>query len=175
MFYSDNVTTMSRESSMNIFDSALHMERDGANLYESLADTTPAAELKTIFSLMASVEREHYKKISALKNRNDYKSFESDFLAKAQNVFKIFIQSGNFECAVSDNDCYSTAIKFEEHSIKFYEEAASNERDENVKKLLLKLAQEEREHLAIVENIYDFVESPKNYLKFTEFSNLKQY
>lgn len=160
---------------MNVFDFALDMERDGADLYDSLADKTPITELKTIFTLLASVEREHYKKISALKNKSDYKSFESDFLSNAQNVFKSLINSGNFECSADkDNDCYATAVKSEEQSIKFYEEAASNEKDDHVRKLLMKLAQEEREHLAMVENIYDFVESPKNYLEFGEFSNLKQ-
>ncbi len=161
---------------MNVFDFALDMERDGANLYDSLADKTPITELKTIFTLLASVEREHYKKISALKNNSDYKSFESDFLVHAQNVFKSLINSGDFECAADkDNDCYATAIKCEEQSIKFYEEAASNEKDDHVKTLLMKLAQEEREHLAMVENIYDFVESPKNFLAFGEFSNIKQF
>jgi hypothetical protein len=37
------------------------------------------------------------------------------------------------------------------------------------------IAEEERKQLNIVENIYSFVESPKTYLAWGEFSNLKEY
>jgi hypothetical protein len=37
------------------------------------------------------------------------------------------------------------------------------------------IADDERKHLDIVKNIYTFVESPKNFLAWGEFSNLKEY
>jgi hypothetical protein len=37
------------------------------------------------------------------------------------------------------------------------------------------IANEERKQLSIVKNIYSFVESLKNFLASTEFSNLKDY
>lgn len=37
------------------------------------------------------------------------------------------------------------------------------------------IADEERKHLSIDENIHDFVESPKNFPAWGEFSNLKGY
>ena len=46
---------------------------------------------------------------------------------------------------------------------------------EETRELLLMIAHEERKHLSIVENIYTFVESPKSYLAWGEFSNLKEY
>jgi hypothetical protein len=44
-----------------------------------------------------------------------------------------------------------------------------------VVKILQMLADEERKHLEIMENIYDFVEAPKNYLAWGEFGNLKDF
>ncbi len=36
------------------------------------------------------------------------------------------------------------------------------------------MVDEEKEHLSIVENIYDFVEKPRTFLACGEFSNLKE-
>jgi rubrerythrin len=36
------------------------------------------------------------------------------------------------------------------------------------------LAAEERRHLNMVENIYDFVEAPRSFLAWGEFSNLRE-
>jgi rubrerythrin len=39
---------------------------------------------------------------------------------------------------------------------------------------LRRIAEEERRHLNIMENIFDFVESPKTFLAWGEFSNLNE-
>ena len=36
------------------------------------------------------------------------------------------------------------------------------------------LAEEERRHLNVVEHIYDFVEAPRTFLAWREFSNLQE-
>jgi rubrerythrin len=72
-----------------------------------------------------------------------------------------------------DADGYRHAIKAEEQSIGFYLDAAEKERSPEVRRMLQTLAAEERIHLNIIENIYEFVESPKYFLEWREFSNLK--
>ena len=72
-----------------------------------------------------------------------------------------------------DLDGYRYAMKIEADSVRFYENAARRERKSAVKSLLLKIAEEEKKHFNIVENIYDFVLSPKYFLAWGEFSNLK--
>ena len=37
--------------------------------------------------------------------------------------------------------------------------------------VIIKLADEERRHLKVVENIYSFVEDPRTYLEWVEFGN----
>ena len=70
-------------------------------------------------------------------------------------------------------DGYRHAIRAEEQSIEFYQKAAEKEKSLEVRQLLLALATEEKLHLNIIENIYEFVESPKYFLEWQEFSNLK--
>ena len=72
-----------------------------------------------------------------------------------------------------DTDGYRHAIKAEEESIRFYLDAAEKEQSPEVRQLLRALAAEEKIHLNIIENIYEFVESPKYFLEWREFSNLK--
>ena len=74
-----------------------------------------------------------------------------------------------------DPDAYKHVVKEEEDGVKFYEELAAQAKDEGTRAILVKIAEQERKHLDIVENIYSFVESPKNYLAWGEFSNLKEY
>jgi rubrerythrin len=75
----------------------------------------------------------------------------------------------------NDPDAYLLVVKEEEKGIGFYVELAEQAKDEGVREILLMIAEEERKHLSIVENIYAFVESPKNFLAWGEFSNLKEY
>jgi rubrerythrin len=74
-----------------------------------------------------------------------------------------------------DPDGFRHIVAEEEESIRFYEHLATYAADEGVKRLLDKLVEQEKRHLNIVQNIFDFVESPRTYLAWGEFSNLQEY
>lgn len=160
---------------MNLFDFALKMEADGKVYYEKLAAETPIPEFRNIFSLLAAAEQGHHDAIQALKNGTDAIKAESKVLDHAKNIFARLLRMDQTHDQLQfDRDGYLHAIKAEEESIKFYEEAANKENNAEARKLLLMLAAEEKEHLSIVENIYDFVERPRTFLAWGEFSNLKE-
>jgi rubrerythrin len=75
----------------------------------------------------------------------------------------------------NDPDAYRHIVRREEEDVRFYEDLAAKAKDSESRALLLMIADEERKHLSIVENIYSFVESPKSYLAWGEFSNIKEY
>ena len=66
-------------------------------------------------------------------------------------------------------------MKLEADSVRFYEEMAQKEQSPATKKILLQIAEEEKHHFNIVENIYDFVATPNTFLAWGEFSNLKEF
>lgn len=159
---------------MNIFDFALKMEEDGKAYYEKLAAETAISEFKNIFTLLAAAEQAHHDAIHAMKNGKDAVKAESKVLDHAKNIFmQLLKMDQSHESLLFDRDGYLHALKAEEESIRFYEEAADKENNPEAQKLLLMLADEEKEHLSIVENIYEFVEKPKTFLAWGEFSNLK--
>jgi rubrerythrin len=159
---------------MNVLDFALKMEADGKTFYEKLAKESDAKELKNLFNLLAAAEQTHYDALLARKNEVAFAKVESGILEQAKNIFQRLTEMKSEVEFRVDTDGYRHAIKAEEQSIDFYEESAAKEQDLEVRRLLQALADEEKIHLNIVENIYDFVESPKFFLAWREFSNLKE-
>jgi rubrerythrin len=66
-------------------------------------------------------------------------------------------------------------MKLEADGVRFYEDAARREEDAELKELLLRLAEEERRHFNVVENVYRYVNAPNEYLAWAEFSNLDEF
>jgi len=159
---------------MNVLDFALKMEADGKVYYEKLAAKSDDRELKNLFSLLAQAEQTHFDAIMARKNETTFAKVESQLLDQAKNIFQRLIETKSEGSLRVDTDGYRHAIKAEEQSIGFYQESAEKAQNSELRRLLLALADEERIHLNIVENIYEFVESPKFFLAWREFSNLKE-
>lgn len=159
---------------MNVFDFALKMEEDGKAFYEKLAAETGVAELKTIFSMLAAVEEDHHKAIEAMKMEQAPVNADSKVLEKSRNVFEGLLKKKNVaDMLKEDSDGYRHAIQFAMTGIKLYEDMAKKESNPEAAKCLLMLAEDEKKHLDIMENVYDFFEAPKYFLAWGEFSNLK--
>jgi len=159
---------------MKVLDYAMQMEADGKAYYEKLAAESDDKELKNLFNLLAQAEQTHYDALQARKNEIPFAGIESQTLNRAKNIFQRLLEMKGAGPYKVDADGYRHAIKAEEQSISFYQNAAEKEQSPEVRTLLQMLADEERIHLNIVENIYEFVESPKFFLAWREFSNLKE-
>ncbi len=157
---------------MNIFDFAMEMEIDGKAHYEKLASEATSTEFKNLFTMLAEAEQSHIDALQTMKNGVDTVKVESKVLEKAKDIFDKLLTVK--EDRDSPPDGYLQVLKAEEESIRLYEEAAEKEQNEDARKLLLILAGEEKEHLSIVKYIYEFVEAPRTFLAWGEFSNLKE-
>ena len=161
---------------MKVLDFALQLEADGKEYYERLAAGSDSRELRNLFTLLAEAEQSHYDVLLARKNQTPSAGVDSKILEQAKNIFQRLMEMkenrGPGALRV-DTDGYRHAIKAEEESIRFYLDAAEKEQSPEVRQLLRALAAEEKIHLNIIENIYEFVESPKYFLEWREFSNLK--
>ncbi|AAR35569.1 ferritin family protein [Geobacter sulfurreducens] len=161
---------------MNLIDCALRMEEEAAAHYSQLAAAAPVEELRSIFGLLAAAEKEHHDKLVAMLGDADAAATAFTALDDASCVFKPLLGKRDLVAELRrDPDGYRHVVKEEEESIKFYEDLAAKAEREDTRAILLKLADEERRHLSIVENIYSFIEEPKTYLAWGEFSNLKEY
>lgn len=160
---------------MNIFDCAIKIEEETKAYYEGLEAEASQPEMKVLFSMLAASEDEHKKSLLRLKERIEPERAKLDGLDGSACSFRPFLtQRELLEETDKDPDLYLFAVKKEENEIRFYEELAGLAVDEATRRSLLMLADEERRHLATVENIYSFVEAPRSYLAWGEFSNLHE-
>lgn len=161
---------------MNVYDFAMKMELDGKAYYEQLAAATKIVGLRNIFQVLAEDEQKHYEIFQALKNQETPAMGESTALENARNVFeKVIAEKSVGGSARDDLEGYQHAMKLEAESFRFYEEVALHTPDPGIKQLLSRIAGEERKHFNILQNVFDFVNAPNQFLAWAEFSNLDEF
>ena len=159
---------------MNVFDCAIKREEDTRTYFMGLVEKASDPELKILFSMLADCEDEHRKRLLSLKKRMDSKMSVLEDLDVSLCSYRPFLtQSELLEEKGKDPDLYLFTVKKEEQDISFYQELAARAGNEQARKSLLMLADEERRHLERMEEIYAFVETPRTYLENGEFSNLR--
>jgi rubrerythrin len=160
---------------MDIFEYALKMELDGKAYYEKLANETGDTGLKAIFTTLAADEQKHYETIQAIKTGTVWIMKDSAVLDSAKNLFEILKTDKAVAGSMKKSlDGYEHARKVEADSVRFYEDAAKKETNDSAKQLLLRIAEEEKQHYNILDNLYDFTLAPQNFLAWGEFSNIKE-
>lgn len=161
---------------MNVFACALKMETEARQYYERLATATRVPELKNLFAILGAAEEEHVAALTRLQESAEPAPARFAALDESACVFKPLLANRDLLAELeNDPDAYGHVVAEEQESVRFYEELAAKATDERTRELLLMLAAEERKHLNIIENIYAFMEAPKTYLAWGEFSNLKEY
>jgi hypothetical protein len=160
---------------MNIFDFAMEKEKFSEDYYRQLAAKSNNKGLMTIFNMLADEEAKHYKIVSDTKKDIAPDLAETKVLSDAKNVFakmRESAQSLNFN--ISEIELYKKAQNIEKQSRDFYLEKA-DEVAEAQKEIFLKLADEEKKHYFLLENIIDFVSRPETWLENAEFYHLEEY
>ncbi|MDX2479519.1 MAG: ferritin family protein [Desulfuromusa sp.] len=162
---------------MDIFNFAMKMEEDGKAYYEKLANQSSLPGLKTIFTWLAEDEQKHYEIFQKLRTSEKLPAMrETSILSQAKNVFaQLPREAATLKGLEGDLTAYQHAIKIESDSFRFYESAVSKEDNPAIKDLLLKIAAEEHKHFNVLENIYQFINAPSQYLVWGEFSNLEEF
>jgi rubrerythrin len=152
---------------MNIIECALKMESDAKAHYEKLAEEAPVSELKVLFGMLAKAEQEHYETLKRMKEEVDPSKAEFRALDEAACAFKPLLGKRDLMAELKDDsDGYLHVVKEEEESVRFYEDLAAKAENEETRQLLMLLADQEKRHLNMVENIYAFVENPRTYLEW---------
>jgi len=158
---------------MNVFEYAMKMELDGKAFYEKLAEETSLPALKAVFRSMAEDEQKHYDTFQALKAGTAGAMVDSKILETTKNVFEqIALDKNNAVSLKNTLQGYEAARKVEADSARFYEEIAAKEENHANALLIQTIANEEKKHYNILDNLCDFTLAPQNYLAWAEFSNL---
>ncbi len=160
---------------MDIFEYAMQMEKDGESYYRRLAQNTDNKGVKTIFTMLADEEVRHFEIIKQAKSQVPQQIRDSTILNDVRNIFIQLRQSGEqWNLDAEQKELYKKARDIEEKSRKFYLEKAQQVGQEQ-KQIFLKLAEEERKHYVLLENILQLVSRPESWLENAEFYHLEDY
>ncbi len=159
---------------MDIYEYAMQMEKDGENLYREAASRTANKGLKTILTMLADAEVKHYRLFQNMKNNDKVLITDTPILNDVRNIFIEMREKKQFEAGVSEVELYKKAQGIEEQTRDFYL-AKAVEVVPDQKEIFLKIAQEEKRHYLILENIIRFVSQPDIWLENPEWYHLEDY
>ncbi len=161
---------------MNIYDYAMQMEKDGEDYYRDLARKINNAGIKKILVMLADAEVKHYVILQKMKNDEKVQALDSGILLNAKNIFvKMKEEDDTIGINISQIELYKKAQEIEEKSRKFYLEKAGEAVNPAQKEIFSKIADEEKKHYFILENVIEFVSRPQNWLENAEWYHLEEY
>jgi len=160
---------------MDTFTFAMQMEKDGEDYYRRLAQQTDNKGLRTILEMLAAEEAKHYNAIARMRKVRP-NMVDATILSDARNVFvKIKESDESFDFDLEHTELYKKAQDIEKKSWDFYLEKADEIKEEYQKEIFLRLADEEKKHYFLLENIIEFVSRPETWLENAEFCHLEEY
>ena len=154
---------------MNVFDFAMKIELQGKAYYETLAASARVPELKGIFTGLAADEQKHYDLLRDLKEGKNWGMADSTMLQQAKSVFADLV--GNPAAPQEMQDAlgaYQLALKVEAESVRLYEEMAKKEENPVLVRLYLTVANEEKSHYNILDNLCELAKRPKECVQWRE-------
>ena len=160
---------------MDIYKFAMQMELDGRHFYLDLAKKTKNAGIKSVLTMMAESEAKHYNVILDMQ-KNDKTEYSKDVevLTKIKNVFSKMKEEKEIDVDVSQVEFYKKASEIEADSEKFYLERADEEKDPHRKEIFLTLANEEKGHCILLENLVNLVSQPDSWIENSEWYNIDE-
>jgi len=161
---------------MTIYEFGMQMEKDGEMYYRELAQKTEDIGLQHILTLLAEDEVKHYAILESFKNEDKREFIETKILADARNVFqRLKEEAEEWHPREDQLDLYKKAQGLEQQSSDFYLSKANEVAEVYQREIFLKLAEEEKKHYFLLENMIEFISRPKTWIENAEFHHLDEY
>ncbi len=162
--------------SINIFEYAMQMEKDGETYYRELAAGSTLEGLKKVLTLLAEDEVKHYETLRKLKETLNVDFPGTLILKNAKNIFiEMKEKEKNYNIGTTVIELYEKAVEIEKKSETFYKEKAETIENSNKKSILLKIAEDEKKHRFLLEDMIKFISRPKTWVENAEFNHLEEY
>jgi rubrerythrin len=164
---------------MNAFIVAKKLEKDASDLYSNLARNTRASSLRALITDLAADHQTRYHTLNALTGSSACPSDDSKNLRSlAKTVIEHFLkmQCGKNREEREDLEAsVRTILELESTTAEFYCELKNLASSSGIKGLLQQLIDHGQYERFMVEEFYEFVNAPNEYLADAEFSNLDEF
>lgn len=161
---------------MDIFEFAKEKEKYAEEFYRDRAAKSPDKGLAEIFLLLANEEEKHFDLIEKMQAEVPAELTETTVLSDATAIFeKIREGAMKFSFDRSELELYKEAQKIEQNARDYYLDKADQVEVQAQKDIFIKLAEEEKKHYFLLDNIIDFVSRPQQWLENAEFHHMEDY
>lgn len=162
---------------MDVFDYAMKIELDGKAFYEKRAQLTTHQGLRNILLEMAEDEQKHYEIFKEMKEGRGWDAMGegTQILTRAKGFFEQLAEEGVPEFPADELAAWKELRETEENAEKFYREKAAEATDETSRKALNLIADEERKHHHLIDNMIEFLTRPSTWLEDAEWRNIEAY
>lgn len=161
---------------MTIFEFAKKMEKDGENYYRELALITRGMGLPRILNELADEEVNHFNVLVQMEQGKNPSLAETKVLASAKNIFAALPKEGmSADSLFPEIDLYKHVRDIEIMSQNFYEQKAEECENPTHKETFLKIAEQERQHHVLIENMLEFLQRPSAWLENAEWRHSDEY
>ncbi|MEC9490854.1 MAG: ferritin family protein [Halanaerobiales bacterium] len=164
---------------MNIYEFAINFEAENRKFYEECAEESDNESLRGVFLELAEEEKKHENIVRQLMEEKKVDEVESGILPKAKDAFEAISKDvTGAEGSIFTQqqvDVYTKAKQMEVDSFKFYTEKAAETDLPAVEKTFKRLAEEEKKHERIIDNIIEMVNRPNTWLEDAEWYHLEDY
>jgi len=155
---------------MNAYEYAMEMEKEGEAFYRELAKSTDDSSLKNIFLTLADEEVKHYEMFEALSKGDDSAVPKMDDMKDIKEIFsnlKGFDKNLTF--GTDQVAYYKKALEAEDKAYALYIKKAEEVENPEHKKVFLQIAEEEKKHQEVLENLVEFISCPNEWVANAEF------
>lgn len=166
---------------MDPLEFAMQMERDGKAFYEKAAADAPNPEVRKILLTLAEEEERHYRIFRSLREgamvaaRSELDK-RAETVSIARNLFQQMADKGEKTLYGEDaRAVWKEAQKLEQKSEAMYREEADKAADTDRKELLNKIADEEKNHIYLVDNMLSFMADPQSFVDSAEYKNFMSW
>lgn len=158
---------------MKVLNFAQAIDESARLFYEEMAARADNVGVRSIFHKLAEDEVALLNHHRVLALQGDIP--DSETLDEGMNVFEHLRHQEDYLQVADDVSAYRLALDAERDLTKLYWRAANTEANPEVRELIVRIAQNEQQHMEEVESLYEFTNAPNNYLAWGEFSNLGEF
>ncbi len=133
---------------------AIEKEKEAAEFYDEICGQEKFSGTKEMFAGFADEERKHQKMLEGiLSNKGKISEYKFEWIPDLKR--SNYLVDMEYEKGMHYKDILRIAMKREEKALKFYNDVASENKNEEYVKMFKILAQEEAKHKLGLEKLYD--------------------
>lgn len=162
---------------MKFYEQAYQLEKIAAEYYRDLAEKCSRNEgVKTILLMLSKDHAEHSRDIEKMKEKLKIDIPDTKVFQEVKKILSdLHEKKITFTCDIEQENLYREALELVTKKEKLYLQMIAEIESEENKKVIRRIAEEERKHRFVLEDIIEMVTRPQTWIENAEFIHFEEY